>query len=67
MNAESVLVPQFKDKNVAEFTVTKTGSTSDSEIDAISGATITSKAMVKGVNGALYFYQNTLGGGTYEG
>lgn len=67
MNAESVLVPQFIDKNVAEFTVTKTGSTSDSEIDAISGATITSKAVVKGVNAALYFYQNTLGGGTYEG
>lgn len=67
MNAQSVLVPQFAGKNVSEFSVTKTGSTSDSEIDAISGATITSKAVVNGVNAALYFYQNALGGGTYEG
>ena len=36
---------QFKDKNVEKFTYTKTGATSDDEIDALSGATITTNAM----------------------
>lgn len=37
------------------FTVTKTGRTTTSEIDAISGATITSKAITDGMNGGLLF------------
>jgi len=41
---------QFKDKNVPSFVVTTTGSASDAEIDAISGATITTKAMVNATN-----------------
>ena len=45
MKAGDVLVPQFHNKNVKSFAYTKTGSTSDSEIDAISGATITTKAV----------------------
>lgn len=45
---------QFAGKNVDYFTYTKTGSTSDSEIDAISGATITTKAMTYGVNAAIF-------------
>lgn len=53
MQAEKVLVPQFHDKNVEQFTYTKTGSQSESEIDAISGATITTKAVTNAVNGAL--------------
>ena len=53
MNAESVLVPQFENVPATTFTYTKTGSTSDSEIDAISGATITTKAVVNAVNGAI--------------
>lgn len=53
MNAEEVLVPQFTDKDAALFTVTKTGSTSPSEIDAISGATVTTDAIVNAVNGAV--------------
>ena len=40
---------QFKDKNVEKFTYTKTGATSDDEIDALSGATITTNAMTNGV------------------
>ncbi len=64
MNAEEVLKPQFVDKQVAEFTVTKSGSTMDSEIDAISGATITSKAITSAVNGGLYYFQTQLGGGS---
>lgn len=53
MNAESVLVPQFKDVEATIFTYTKTGSTSESEIDAISGATVTTKAVVNAVNGGI--------------
>ena len=44
---------QFKNKNVEKFTYTKTGSTSDDQIDAISGATITTNAMTNGVNAGL--------------
>lgn len=61
MKAGDVLVPQFTNKNVSQFTYTKSGSTNDSEIDAISGATITTNAVVNGVNGGLLFF-NTLEG-----
>ncbi len=60
MKAGDVLVPQFANKTVERFTYTKSGSTNDSEIDAISGATITTKAVVNGVNGGLLFFQNVL-------
>lgn len=51
---------QFDNKKVEKFTVTKTGSTDDSEIDAISGATITSRAVTNAVNAAVYFADNCL-------
>ena len=51
---------QFANKKVQEFTVTKSGSTSDSEIDAISGSTITSKAVTSAVNAAIYFANDIL-------
>ncbi len=60
MNAEKVLVPQFANKAAAQFTVTKNGASSDSEIQAISGATITSKAVTNGVNAAVEYYQSAL-------
>jgi electron transport complex protein RnfG len=60
MRAGDVLVPQFTDKNVESFTYTKTGSTTDSEIDAISGATITTKAVVNGVNAGLEYFRRCL-------
>ena len=66
MEAESVLKPQYAGKNVAQFSVTKTGATSDEQIDAISGATITSNAVTNGVNAGLYYFQNVLGGGTAD-
>ena len=57
MQAEDVLVPQFAGKNAPEFKYTKDGAISDSEIDAISGATITTNAVTNGVNAGLsYFY-----------
>lgn len=53
---------QFKNKNVEKFTYTKTGSTSDDQIDAISGATITTNAMTNGVNAGLCAFQYVEGG-----
>lgn len=51
---------QYLNKSVESFTVTKTGAKSDSEINAISGATITSRAVTNAVNAALYFTKNCI-------
>ena len=53
---------QFKDKNVEKFTYTKTGATSDDEIDDLSGATITTNAMTNGVNVGLAAFRYEKGG-----
>ena len=66
MRAGEVLVPQFADKNVSKFTYTKTGATADSEIDAISGATITANAVVNGVNAGLAYFDKMLKGGSAQ-
>lgn len=63
MRAEEVLKPQFTDKHAAAFTFTKTGAVAEDQIDAISGATITTTAVVNGVNGGLNYFQNGLEGG----
>ncbi len=62
MQAEKVLVPQFQNKNVKQFSYTKEGSRGDSEIDAISGATVTTKAITNAVNGGLKVVQDLIGG-----
>lgn len=56
MNAEAVLLPQFRAVNVDTFRVVKTGAKDSNEIDAISGATITSDAITEGVNAACMCY-----------
>lgn len=66
MNADSVLKPQFINKKAAAFTYTKVAPSNDSEIQAISGATITTKAITNGVNAGLSYFQNTLGGMSNE-
>ena len=58
---ESGFKDQFKDKAVSSFTYTKTGAASEFEIDAISGATITTKAVTNAVNAAISCY-GALGG-----
>ncbi len=60
MNAEKVLVPQFAGKPATQFAVTKNAAASDSEISAISGATITTKAVTYGVNVAVEYFQTAL-------
>lgn len=62
MRAGEELVPQFAEKQAVSFTYTKTGSQSDSEIDAISGATITTKAVTNAVNGAVRVFERALPG-----
>lgn len=66
MKAEEVLKPQFAGKNVSLFSYTKTGAMSPDQIDAISGATVTTNAMVNGVNAGLEFFKTELGGGVNE-
>lgn len=67
MEAPKVLVPQFGGKKVDHFTYTKTGSTGDSEVDAISGATITTRAVVNAVNGGISTAKSLMeGGGAHE-
>lgn len=49
---------QFAGKNVHNFRYTKNGAASEEEIDALSGATITTNAVVNGVNAGLYYVQS---------
>lgn len=55
---------QFAGKLVDSFTVVKQAPAADNEIESISGATITSKAMANGVNACITYFQNALEGGT---
>jgi len=63
MKAESVLKPQFSGKNAARFEYTKSGAAAENQIDAISGATITTRAVTGGVNAGLKVFQTYLSGG----
>ncbi len=60
MQAEDVLVPQFADKLADTFSYTKTGATMEHEIDAISGATVTTEAVTNAVNTGLYYFRHVL-------
>ena len=52
---------RFSGKNVSKFSYTKSGASADYEIDALSGATITTNAMVNAVNAGRE-YARSLGG-----
>lgn len=56
--------PEFKDqfvgKTVAEFISTKDGASSENEIDALSGATITTDAVLEAVNAGVLFLSETV-------
>jgi electron transport complex protein RnfG len=60
---------QFTNKSVDQFEVTKLGATADNQIDALSSATITSKAVTNAVNAGIGFlkeYSAEIGGGANE-
>lgn len=60
MNAEKVIVPQFVNVPATTFNVVKSASSADGDIEAISGATITSKAVTYGVNAAVAYFNAAL-------
>lgn len=49
---------QFTNKSVKKLVYTKNGASNDDEIDAISGATITTNAVTNGVNAGLHYVQS---------
>lgn len=53
---------QFAGKNVEKFEYTKNGAVNDNEIDALSGATITTNAVTNGVNAGLCAFMYEKGG-----
>lgn len=53
---------QFKEKNVEKFEYTKSGASADNQIDALSGATVTTNAMTNGVNAGLCAFRYEKGG-----
>lgn len=53
---------KFKNKQVTQFNYTKSGASSDYEIDALSGATITTNAVVNAVNAGLAYAESLNGG-----
>ena len=57
---------QFQNKLVDAFTVVKAEPVSDDQIEAITGSTITSKAMANGCNAALVYFRSELQGGAAE-
>ena len=51
---------QFKDINSSKIEYTKDVATQDNQVQAISGATVTTNAMVDGVNAAICYFENEL-------
>ena len=63
MQAGEVLTPQFKDRQAESFVYVKGGGASaENEVDAISSATITTRAFVNGVNAGLEYYRMVYAG-----
>lgn len=67
MRAQEVLVPQFAGRSAYPYVYTKTGASKEDEIDAISGATITTNAVTNGVNAGLYYFRTELEKKTEDG
>lgn len=57
---------QYAGINADEVVYTKSGKTQNNEIDAISSATITTKAVTDGVNGAITIFKELQGGSVDE-
>ena len=61
MRADEVLVPQMPGKDMTqEITFTKNGGAAGNEVDAISGATITTTAFVNGINAGRAVFEGLL-------
>lgn len=55
---------QYVGKTVVKFTYTKNGAANENEIDAISGATITTSAVTNAVNAGIALFDSIQEGGT---
>lgn len=66
MQAPNVLVPQFHDRKAGSFVYTKSGAAAENEIDAITSATITTKAVTNAVNGGIKVAHSLIEGGAGE-
>lgn len=64
---EPLFAGQFKDRAAETLSVTKTPPDSDNQIQAISGATITSSAVVRAVNEAINYWKQNLTDGKLIG
>ncbi len=62
MRAEEVIVSQIEEINVDYFEYTKTGAMATNQIDAISGATITTNAITNGLNAGISYFDYLIGG-----
>ena len=60
--ADAAFTDQFQSKKADELTVTKTHANAENQIQAISGATITSRAVVSGVNAATNYLKKNMQG-----
>ncbi len=63
---EEAFMSQFNGIKAQVLEVTKNGKTAENEIDAISGATITSNAVTYGVDAGLIYFNSIVGGGANE-
>lgn len=63
---EDAFMSQFKGIPAQTLEVTKAAKTADTEIEAISGATITSKAVTYGVDAGLAYFNSFTGGAANE-
>lgn len=61
--SEANFMAGFQNKTIDKgITMTKKGASKDNEVDAITGATVSSTAVGKGVNTAIAFYMQTIKG-----
>ena len=60
---EPEFLDQFRDRQVTSFRYTKDGASAEDEIDALSGATITTNAMTNAANAGLIYYNEVLATG----
>lgn len=63
---ETKFSSQFENIPANIYTVTKSSPAGENEIEAISGATITSRAMTGGVDAAVCYFQSLTGGAANE-
>ena len=54
---------QFNDKNQEAFVLVKSAPAAENEVEAVTGATISSRAVTNGVNACLVYYREVLLGG----